>query len=145
MIDIKRFYVFPNGKKPFGEFEQHVSKSFRLSAYCNESSTEVYPHNKDFCWNRDTFGPLIIPKKGTKILLTIKTHSLYHKMIEFFENEDIIMKNNLFYSDGKIIKQYIFKLDYYFMLGDNRAGSIDSRHFGFIPDKNIIGKVVLII
>ncbi|MFN3589342.1 MAG: signal peptidase I [Spirosomataceae bacterium] len=114
-----------------------------------DDSTTVYgafPYNKSlFKWNRDNFGSLVIPKKGMTIELNEKNIALYKGVITTFDwNENAEYKEGKIYIDGKVITSYTFKQDYYFMMGDNRYESDDSRFWGFVPEDHIVGKAVFI-
>jgi signal peptidase I len=114
-----------------------------------DDSTTVYgafPYNKSlFKWNRDNFGSLVIPKKGMTIELNEKNIALYKGVITTFDwNDNAEYKDGKIYIDGKVITSYTFKQDYYFMMGDNRYESDDSRFWGFVPEDHIVGKAVFI-
>lgn len=103
--------------------------------------SNVYPHSKYNTWNWDNYGPLKIPYKGMKINLTKENHALYKSIINKYEGSKIKKIKGDFYLDEKKTRTYIFKNNYYFMMGDNRKGSIDARAWGLIPEKFIVGKV----
>jgi signal peptidase I len=96
-------------------------------------------------WTLDDMGPIIIPKKGMQINLNPDTFMLYEKVLNLFEKTKVTEKNGAYFVNGKSSKTYIFKLNYYFMMGDNRKGTSDSRRWGFLPETNIIGKVQCIL
>ncbi|MBA0884900.1 signal peptidase I [Flavobacterium undicola] len=92
-------------------------------------------------WTLDDMGPIIIPKKNMEINLNPTTFMLYEKVIRLFEKSTVTEKNGAYFINGKRATTYRFKLNYYFMMGDNRKGTSDSRCWGFLPETNIIGKV----
>lgn len=95
----------------------------------------IFPYSKDLKWNRDNFGPIIVPQKGMTIELNEGNLLLYQNIIDKFENVQ----------DIENFTQYTFKKNYFFVLGDNRQSSSDSRYWGFVPEEYIVGKAVLII
>ncbi len=100
---------------------------------------------KDFYWNTDFYGPLTIPKKGMTVKITPKNVISYYPVIQQYEgNESVEIGSNGLMVNGTAIKEYTFKQDYYFMMGDNRHNSLDSRFWGFVPADHIVGKAVFI-
>ena len=107
----------------------------------NES---FFPNKIPYDWNEDNFGPLLIPQKETTVDLTRKNLPLYKKIIQEYEGNELEVTPTEIKINGKLASQYTFKKDYYWMMGDNRHKSEDSRFWGFVPDDHIVGKPVFI-
>lgn len=105
----------------------------------------AYPASAYHKWNKDFFGPLWIPKKGATITLTKENYPLYERAIRVYEgNDEFTISEDKFILNGSEVKTYTFKQDYYFMMGDNRDNSADSRYWGFVPHDHVVGKPVFI-
>ena len=118
--------------------------SISQQVYGNKSYLNTFPNDISYKWNEDNFGPILIPKKGMKVKLTVKNIFLYKKIIKDYEKNILSQVDNAFYINGIKSDTYTFKKDYYWMMGDNRHKSEDSRFWGFVPDDHIVGKPVLI-
>jgi signal peptidase I len=104
-----------------------------------------FPHYINERWENDCYGALYIPRKGNTVKLTLLNLSLYYRIITAYEHNRLDTLQAKIYINRKIAETYTFKQDYYFMMGDNFWGSVDSRFWGFVPESHIIGKAFLVL
>ena len=140
-------YVLPLSieKKKLLESYSNVKKIEARIQPEGEIYSPIFPHDPDhFNWNQDNFGPLTIPKAGVTIDINMDNIALYKKLISKYENNDFSIKGNTIYINGEAATEYTFKQDYYWMMGDNRHNSADSRYWGFVPEDHVVGKAIFV-
>lgn len=109
-----------------------------------EWNPQIFPDNPNLKWNEDNYGPIYIPEKGATIPLTPQNISIYRRAITVYEHNQLTELNGKILINGKEATSYTFKQGYYWMMGDNRHNSLDSRFWGFVPEDHIVGKAVFI-
>ncbi|WP_321478878.1 signal peptidase I [uncultured Bacteroides sp.] len=137
-------YHFPLTKQMLNTLNANKKLIYKIVMESEEYAGKLYPLNLYTKWNRNNYGPIWIPSKGATITLTEDNLAIYERCIHAYEGNKLEVKDDGIYINGVKTNQYTFKMDYYWMMGDNRHNSADSRYWGFVPEDHIVGKPIVV-
>lgn len=122
----------------------NVLEVVKMTRPKERAERNLFPHSPEYPWNEDHYGPLYIPKKGSTVDIDAKNIVLYERIIDVYEGNDLEVRQGQVYINGTPANSYTFKMDYYWLVGDNRHNSADSRFWGFVPEDHIVGRAMFV-
>ncbi len=146
--EIQEFYsnIYPLSVENADKFKNMpmVRQVSRMTRNKGEYDFRVFPHDERYPWNNDWFGPLWIPEAGETLEINLDNLPFYERVIGYYENNELAVVNGVIYINGEQADSYTFEMNYYWMMGDHRHNSADSRIWGFVPQDHIVGKAWMI-